>query len=138
MNDAIKTFLAIILLTISLLSCKKDLSPIVTDVAIYYTGENQNNLYEFRVSNTSDESVWYWGYEERSPVFQWSVYNNESWENSGPGWCGTGLFLVELEPDDSFLLKITRPDNNLPWRAGIQILRSAEDEGEIVWSEKID
>ena len=105
---------------------------------IYYTGQNQDGLYEFKIVNDFDEPVWYWGYEENHPIYQYSVLSGREWKDVELGWCGTGLNQIELNPDDLFLILIARPDKILPWRLGIRICYSPEDVGELMWSQKIN
>ena len=134
MKNTITTFL----IALVLISCKKDFSPIATDISIYHTGQSENDRYEFRVSNNSAESVWYRGYESKYPIYQYSIWRSDGWEGSGPGWCGTGLCVIEFPPGDAFFVEITKPQVDQPWRAGLQILYNEDEEGEMIWSQRID
>ena len=125
------------LLFIVFLACEKDLSPLVNDEFIYFTGQTNNGLYEFRITNISDDTLLYWGYDENFPIYQYSILKNNEWEEIGPGWCGTGLNQYVLNSGDSFLINIVPPDNENPWRAAIRMYSSPTDKGDLKWSQRI-
>ena len=130
------------ILFFSLISCLRDTNPINSTVdndgiIINSTGQSQDGIYKFKISNTQESSVWYLGYQEHSPIYTTQVLSDTGWVYSGLGWCGTGLMKIEFNPGDSFMIDVKKPDTNRPWRAGILIYINIEDNDRYSWSNVI-
>ncbi len=129
-----KKILISILILSAFIACEKNLSSIGDNVSIHYTGNSENNMYEFRVSNNTGNSVRYLGYNEGSPLFITSVPTDTGWVIKGPWWCGTGLYEVPFNSGDSYLIDVRKPDNCGTWRAGIYFFFENDDEETLIWS----
>ena len=129
-----KKLIIIILLSIVVFSCKKDTSPLLPNISLHYSGQNDSFLYEFRISNDSPIAVSYMGYSEGEPIYIVSVLADTGWVHIG-GWCGTGLHEVKFYPGDSFLITVNKPQDFNTWRVGIHVYYDFDKVGETIWSQ---
>jgi hypothetical protein len=132
-----KKLIILTLFSIVVFSCKKDTSPIGKNISIHYTGQHDNVMYEFRISNNSRTQVSYLGYGEGSPICIVSVLADTGWVQLS--WrCGIGLHEIKFNPGDSFLIDVNKPSKYDIWRVGIHIFYEFNQEGEIFWSQTLN
>ena len=131
--------LVIVICILLAASCDRSLlSPesLGSDVVIQFRGWDveQNGAAVFLVYNGREASVYYMGSGPGSPIYTTQTKNDTGWVGIGPGWCGTGLALQELPPDESFKFSAHLNDEYENWRLGIWIYDAVGELDGIVWS----
>ncbi len=103
-------------------------------VLIEPTGKSQERFVEFRFSNLTDDTLWYWGHSKNSPIYLAQVMGDSGWAYY-LGWCGTGITKIQFAPHKSFKVNVMKPSTNRAWRVGLQIYRDVEGDGKDNWSD---
>ena len=120
------------------ISCNNNFSPLSDfhedyEVLIQSIGNSQDGFIEFKFSNTTDETLLYWGYSKHSHLYLIQIMTDSDWAYHG-GWCGTGAGFVQFDPHESFNVDVHNPSSDKPWRVGLETVRKANEDREYSWS----
>ena len=86
----------------------------------------------FVVTNKSNKSIYYGGFDKNSNVNTWiNQYDNT--ESAMPIFCAFGLKLQELKPNETAKFEIPIPNNGRPFEAGFDFKKSKKGYWETVW-----
>ena len=134
-----KTLSFLILSIFYIISCSTGIYPLEPskdnyDVLIAPTGKSEDIFVEFGFTNITDNTLWYWGYSENSPMYLAQVRSDSGWVHY-LGWCGTGLRKIPFHPYRSFKINVMKPSTNKAWRVGLQVFRGVEGGVEEYWSD---
>jgi len=80
-----------------------------------------NYLPYFKVSNKTSEVFAFWGYSKSSPVYSIEVLINDRWQENPLGWCGNGMQLQTMAPEDSFVFFVPPRSGDASWRVRIDL-----------------
>jgi hypothetical protein len=104
--------------------------PVTAKVEFVGCEESQHKvtLYQFRVTNTSRVTLYYFGYSEHAPFLSVQKRSWFRWRDDGQGaWCGTGATYHALRPGRSFIFITSRGSRFWSWRVGVALYPKAED-----------
>lgn len=77
---------------------------------------------QFTVYNDSTETVHFMGYGPGFPFYTSEVLRDTGWVAIIWGWCGTGAEIYGLDPEDSFVIEVSAPEEEGLWRVGFGIM----------------
>lgn len=86
----------------------------------------------FVVTNKSNQSIFYYGYDGNSHVENWILQNGKI-ERATNLSCYNGVEEQELMPNDSAIFEIPIPKNTNQFVAGFSFLKNKSGDSQLVW-----
>jgi hypothetical protein len=117
----------------------KDASSRLASLEFVRTGRNNSGKeLHFKLTNQSKTPICYSGYSPTYLRSQIQKLSPAGWKDWSSDWCGTGAQDYWVEPGGFVEFFITLPNDPGPIRLGIYCLPKDSDQGETIWTRRLD